>query len=51
MDRGGAAKLPEGLEPTTYGLQNRCSTIELREREPLREIITIGLELTGDKRK
>jgi hypothetical protein len=26
------AKLPEGIEPTTYGLQNRCSTVELRER-------------------
>ena len=22
-----------GLEPTTYGLQNRCSTIELHRRE------------------
>jgi hypothetical protein len=26
-----------GLEPTTYGLQNRCSAIELRRRVGLRE--------------
>ena len=25
-------ELAEGLEPTTSGLQNRCSTIELRQR-------------------
>ena len=29
-------KLAEGLEPTTTGLQNRCSTIELRERSERR---------------
>ena len=31
-DPAGSEKLAEGFEPTTCGLQNRCSTTELRER-------------------
>ena len=34
-----------GLEPTTYGLQNRCSTIELR-RLGLKK--ATGQDRTGD---
>lgn len=51
VNRGRSAKLPEGLEPTTYGLQNRCSTIELRKREPFRETITIESRSPADKTK
>ena len=25
-------ELAEGIEPATFGLQNRCSTVELRQR-------------------
>ena len=28
----GLDKLAVGIEPATYGLQNRCSTVELRQR-------------------
>ena len=31
--RSREAKLARGLEPPTYGLQNRCSTIELRQHQ------------------
>src|SRR5437588_9857935 len=30
--RRSSDQLAEGIEPTTAGLQNRCSTVELRER-------------------
>ena len=35
-DRPPIEKLAEGVEPTTSGLQNRCSTTELREQNPSR---------------
>ena len=36
---GAELKLARGLEPRTPGLQNRCSTVELRQPEPKRPVL------------
>ena len=36
QDRHPGGKLAEGIEPTTAGLQNPCSTVELRQRSLFR---------------
>ena len=44
-------KLAEGFEPTTCGLQNRCSTTELREHTVGRDGLTVGIGIRPFKPK
>jgi integrase len=47
---GNEAKPPVGFEPTTCGLQNRCSTAELRWRQPAMVGISDGREQRRGRR-
>jgi hypothetical protein len=37
----------EGIEPPTFGLQNRCSTAELSRREAVNSRVALGVQGFG----